>query len=111
MTLIWCKLQFTALAGGHPVHTLVLAILQAGLHGIPDTTFLYATQVRNAQSDCNECLVSNDIELSRVWGPCCGMSCRFPTPLLLDAKYACARGSIRAGRREHFFGDCDAVTQ
>jgi hypothetical protein len=61
-------------AGCPPVNTLVLAIAPAGLHGIPDTTIFYATNVRDARSNCNERLVSNDIELSRVWGPCCGMS-------------------------------------
>jgi hypothetical protein len=85
-------------AGGPPVVTLVLAILPAGLHGIPDTTFLYASHVRGARSNCNERLVSNDVELSRVWGPCCGMSYRLTNSLVLDRVYACTRGSIRAGR-------------
>jgi hypothetical protein len=64
--------------------------------------------VRDARSNDNERLVSNDIELSRVWGPC---SYRLTIPLVLDAAYACTRGSIRAGRREKNFGGCDAVTQ
>jgi hypothetical protein len=92
-------------ARGPPVNTLVLAIVPAGLHGIPDTTIFYATHVPDTRSNCNERLVSNDIELSRVWGPCCGISYRLTTPLVLDAAYACTRGSIRAGRRgKNFWG-------
>jgi hypothetical protein len=83
-----------------PVNTLVVAILPAGLHGIPDTTFLCTARVRDARKNCNERLVSKDIELSRVLGPCCGMSYRLTIPLVLDAGYACMRGRIRAGRRE-----------
>jgi hypothetical protein len=75
-------------AGWPPDKTLVLAILAPGLHGIPDTPFLYATHNRYAPSSCNEHLVSNDIELSRIWGPCCGMSYRLTIPLVLDAAYA-----------------------
>jgi hypothetical protein len=98
-------------AGPPPVNTLILAILPDGLHGIPDTTFFYATHVRDTRSNCNERLVSNNIDLSRVRGPCCGMSYRLTIPLVLDATYACARGSIRAGRCGKNFGGCDAVTQ
>jgi hypothetical protein len=83
-----------------PVNTLVLAILPAGLHGIPDTTFLCTVHVRDARNNCNERLVSKDIELIRLWGPCCRMSYRLTIPLVLDAGYACTRGRIRAGRRE-----------
>jgi hypothetical protein len=86
-----------------PVYTLVLAILPAGLHGIPDTTFLCTAHVRDARNNCNERLASKDIELRRVWGPWCGMSYRLTIPLVLDAEYACTRGRIRAGRREKNF--------
>jgi hypothetical protein len=85
------------------VNTPVLAMLFGGLHGIPDATFLYATHVRDARSNCKDCLVSNDIDLSRVWGPCCGMFYRLTIPLILDAAYVCTQGSIRAGRRGKIF--------
>jgi hypothetical protein len=91
-------------AGAPSVNTLVLAIVPAGLHGIPETTIFYATHVPDARSNCNERLISKSIELSRVWGPCCGISYRLASPLVLDAAYACTRGSIRAGRREKKFG-------
>jgi hypothetical protein len=68
-------------------------------------TLSYTTHFRDAQSNCKERLVSNDIvQVSRFCGLCCGMSCRLTMPPALDTytAFACTRGIAPAGRRGIF---------